>query len=112
MHGGRESMSKTAHAAVTITHDVGLHARPSVKLTQTPAEANVKAVTVTLPLQLGVRLDNLQHACPEETFEAAGGTLTLPEPKTRRARGEKKVHHAPAGDKAVRGRKPKHHERH
>ena len=45
-------------------------------------------------------------------IEAAGGTLTLPEPKTRRARGEKKVHHAPAGDKAVRGRKPKHHERH
>jgi large subunit ribosomal protein L15 len=45
-------------------------------------------------------------------IEAAGGTLTLPEPKTRRARGEKKVHHTPAGDKVVRGRKPKHHERH
>ena len=27
-------MSKTAHAEVTITHDVGLHARPSVKLTK------------------------------------------------------------------------------
>jgi large subunit ribosomal protein L15 len=45
-------------------------------------------------------------------IEAAGGTLTLPEQRTRRARGEKKVHSTPAGDKAVRGRKPKHHERH
>lgn len=45
-------------------------------------------------------------------IEAAGGTLTLPEQRTRRARGEKKVHPAPAGDKVVRGRKPKHHERH
>jgi len=45
-------------------------------------------------------------------IEAAGGTLTLPEPRTRRVRGEKKVRtHAP-GDKVVRGRKPKHHERH
>src|SRR4051812_13562941 len=45
-------------------------------------------------------------------IEAAGGTLTLPEPKKRRVRGEKKVHGAPTGDKVVRGRKPKHHERH
>jgi len=45
--------------------------------------------------------------------EAAGGTLTLPEPRTRRVRGEKKVHRVhEAGDKTVRGRKPKHHERH
>jgi phosphocarrier protein HPr len=27
-------MSKTAQAQVTVTHDVGLHARPSVKLTK------------------------------------------------------------------------------
>ena len=27
-------MSRTAHAQVTITHDVGLHARPSVKFTK------------------------------------------------------------------------------
>lgn len=59
------NLSATTHAA-----GAGKPAGLSVKLTQTPAEANVKAVTVTLPLQLGVRLDNLQHACPEETFEA------------------------------------------
>jgi large subunit ribosomal protein L15 len=45
-------------------------------------------------------------------IEAAGGTLTLPEARKRRVRGEKKVHAAPTGDKVVRGRKPKHHERH
>ena len=45
-------------------------------------------------------------------IEAAGGTITLPEPKKRRARGERKVHHARPDDRTVRGRKPKHHERH
>ena len=46
-------------------------------------------------------------------IEAAGGTITLPERKARRARGEKKPPHAPhATDKTVRGRRPKHHERH
>jgi len=45
-------------------------------------------------------------------IEAAGGTITLPAPKKRRVRGEGKVRHAPTGDKVVRGRKPKHHERH
>jgi hypothetical protein len=46
----------------------GTPAGLDVKLTQTAAEANVKAVTVTLPQQLGVRIENLQHACPEATF--------------------------------------------
>ena len=45
-------------------------------------------------------------------IEAAGGTITLPAPKKRRVRGERKVRTAPTGDKVVRGRKPKHHERH
>jgi hypothetical protein len=46
-------------------------ARPAgltVRLTQTAAEANVSAVTVKLPQQLGVRIENLQHACAEATF--------------------------------------------
>src|SRR5215212_8145570 len=58
-------LTATTHAART-----GKPAGLSVKLTQTAAEANVSAVSVLLPAQLGVRLENLQHACPEETFEA------------------------------------------
>lgn len=46
----------------------GAPAGLAVKLTQTPAEANVASVSVTLPSQFGVRLDNLQKACPEATF--------------------------------------------
>jgi len=46
-------------------------------------------------------------------IEAAGGTITLPVPKTRRVRGERKVRtEAHAADKAVRGRKPLPAERH
>ena len=56
-------LSATTHAARP-----GKPAGLAVKLTQTPAEANVRSVTVTLPAQFGVRLDNLQHACPEATF--------------------------------------------
>jgi hypothetical protein len=56
--------------ATTHPARVGGPAGLAVKLTQTPAEANVKSVTVTLPSQLGVRIENLQHACPEATFNA------------------------------------------
>jgi hypothetical protein len=56
-------LTATTHAARP-----GTPAGLAVKLTQTPAEANVSAVTVTLPQQLGVRIENLQHACPEATF--------------------------------------------
>src|SRR3954449_2342109 len=56
--------------ATTFAAGAGRPAGLTVKLTQTGAEANTKSVTVTLPSQLGVRLDNLQHACPEATFEA------------------------------------------
>src|SRR3954447_17176041 len=55
--------------ATTQAAGVGKPAGLTVKLTQTAAEANVSAVTVTLPPQLGVRLANLQHACPEATFK-------------------------------------------
>jgi large subunit ribosomal protein L15 len=64
---------------------------------------------VTVAFQITV---DAASATAREKIEAAGGTVTLPAPKKRRARGEKKVHHAPTGDKVVRGRKPKHHERH
>jgi large subunit ribosomal protein L15 len=39
-------------------------------------------------------------------IEAAGGTITLPEPKKRRARGERKVRTEEAGGPTARGRKP------
>jgi len=64
---------------------------------------------VTAAFQVAV---DAVSASARAKIEAAGGTITLPETKKRRARGEKKVHHAPHGDKSVRGRKPKHHERH
>jgi large subunit ribosomal protein L15 len=51
-------------------------------------------------------------AAARAKIEAAGGTITLPEPKKRRVRGERKVRTVPTGDKVVRGRKPEHHERH
>jgi hypothetical protein len=54
--------------ATTPAAGQGAPAGLAVKLTQTPAEANVSSVSVTLPIQLGVRLENLQHACPEATF--------------------------------------------
>jgi hypothetical protein len=57
-------------SATTYAAGAGKPAGLSVKLTQTAAEANVRTVTVTLPNQLGVRIENLQHACPEETFTA------------------------------------------
>src|SRR4051794_27865721 len=47
------SLSATTHAA-----GAGKPAGLSVKLTQTAAEANVRTVTVTLPNQLGVRIEN------------------------------------------------------
>lgn len=58
-------LSATTHAA-----RAGAPAGLSVKLTQTAAEANVSSVAVTLPAQFGVRLDNLNKACPEATFTA------------------------------------------
>jgi ribosomal protein L18E len=49
-------------------------------------------------------------ATAREKIEAAGGTITLPEPKVRRARGEQKVRiprpHEAGGPKSARGRKP------
>jgi hypothetical protein len=57
-------------SATTFAAGAGKPAGLTVKLTQTAAEANVRSVGVTLPSQLGVRLDNLQHACPQATFEA------------------------------------------
>lgn len=42
----------------------------SVKLTQAAGEANVASVGVTLPLALGVRLETLKNACPQEAFSA------------------------------------------
>jgi len=52
-------------------------------------------------------------ATARQKVEAAGGTITLPAPKTRRARGERKVRtEAHAADKTVRGRKPLPAERH
>jgi large subunit ribosomal protein L15 len=39
-------------------------------------------------------------------IEAAGGTITLPAPKKRRVRGERKVRTAEAGEPTARGRKP------
>src|SRR4051794_35172022 len=57
-------------SATTFAAGNGKPAGLSVKLTQTPAEANVKSVAVTLPIQMGVRLDNLKNACPAEIFEA------------------------------------------
>jgi large subunit ribosomal protein L15 len=64
---------------------------------------------VSAALQIAV---DAASATARAKIEAAGGTITFPDPKKRRARGEAKVRHAPAGDKVVRGRKPKHHERH
>jgi hypothetical protein len=57
-------------SATTFAASTGKPAGLTVKLTQTPAEANVSSVAVTLPRQMGVRLANLQNACPEATFEA------------------------------------------
>jgi hypothetical protein len=57
-------------AATTFAAGAGKPAGLTVKLTQTAAEANVSSVRVTLPAQLGVRIENLQHACPEATFKA------------------------------------------
>ncbi len=62
--------------ATTFAAGVGKPAGLTVKLTQTPSEANVSSVRVTLPSQLGVRIANLQHACPEATFNA--GPTTCP----------------------------------
>ena len=64
---------------------------------------------VTAALQIAV---DAASTTARAKIEAAGGTITLPEPKKRRARGEAKVRTAEAGDKVARGRKPKHHERH
>ena len=57
-------------SATTFAARAGAPAGLSVKLTQTPSEANVHSVSVTLPTQLGVRFDTLKNACPEDTFEA------------------------------------------
>ena len=49
-------------------------------------------------------------ASAREKIEAAGGTVTLPEPRVRRARGEQKTRiprpHEAGGPKSARGRKP------
>ena len=64
---------------------------------------------ITLALQIAV---DAASASARAKIEAAGGTITLPAPKTRRARGEKKAKHEHVEGAAVRGRKPKHTERH
>jgi len=64
---------------------------------------------ITLALQIAV---DAASATARQKIEAAGGSLTLPEVRTRRVRGEKKVKHAHAEGAPVRGRKPKHTERH
>ncbi len=67
---------------------------------------------ITAALQIAV---DAASASARAKIEAAGGTITLPEPKTRRARGERKERtartHEPGGPKSGRGRQPGHHGR-
>ncbi len=64
---------------------------------------------VTAALEITV---DAASATARAKIEAAGGTITLPEARTRRKRGERKVRPETPGDKVARGRKPAHHERH
>lgn len=67
---------------------------------------------ITAALQIAV---DAASQTAREKIEAAGGTLTLPEAKTRRARFERKDRaartHEPGGPKSARGRQPGHHGR-
>ncbi len=67
---------------------------------------------ITLALQIAV---DAASQSARAKIEAAGGTITLPERKTRRARFERKDRapraHEPGGPKSARGRQPGHHGR-
>ncbi len=98
--GGFSSGAKVDRAALHEKRLIGNGDRP-VKL--------LGEGEITQALQIAV---DAASASARAKIEAAGGTITLPAPKTRRKRGEKKVRHEHAAGAPVRGRKPRHTERH